>query len=262
MLYPGSGVLKFIVGSSLKMTASYPIPVPECSSVHRSSPGPSWRLQPEATVGFAAGGRISQKIIRDHLPPAAYDKDNSARLHISVLNTAYFTAVTGRPSPPSPISTSTYQKLGLPWYTLFDENIPGVSRLPGFHVQSIADVDISRNIDGQNSATQTACGYCTYEMATTWLLPCAHVVCDDCAAGLSESCCVSCDNVVERRERFAAPMPLPGKEDEVEIKPDVTVALKRYSGRRKVVTYKLDANKVSPLRGENSEQGPSWRIQH
>jgi len=203
-------------------------------------------------LGFAAGGRISQKIIRDRLPPTAYDQDNGKRLHVTVLNSAYFTAVTGHSPPTSPINAKTYQKLGLPWFTLFDEKIPGfvnASSLSG--IQSISALDSSRKLGGQVTETQIACTYCEYEMATIRLLPCSHVVCDDCAAGLSEHSCPSCDNFVVSRERFAAPMPLPGNEAEDGVDAisldDLVVGLERCLARGKTATFRKSADKVSEL---------------
>lgn len=188
-----------------------------------------------------------------HLPLTNHDQDNGTCLHITVLNSAYFEAVTGRAPPSSPISARTYLELQLLWYTLFEEKIPGVTPPPEFHIQSIAEIDISRKTDEQNEETQQDCDYCKYEMATMWLSPCNHVVCDDCAAGLSENSCPSssCDKIVERREWLAAPMPLPGNEGEVAIDPDVIVTLKRHCGatKEKVITFMRGADKVSPLRG-------------
>lgn len=212
---------------------------------------------PNKDVGFAAGGRISQKIIRDRLPPIAYNQDNGKRLHITVLNSAYFTTVTGRPPPRSPVSVATYLDLQLPWYTLFDENIPGVSHSPNSFIKSITGIDTSRKENGQNTETQTGCGYCAYQMATMWLSPCTHALCDDCAAGLSENSCSSCDVFVERRQRFAAPMLLPENESKVDhVKAGLIVQLKRCCQEAKdtVVTFRRGADRVSPLRGAAEEQ--------
>ncbi|KIJ10346.1 hypothetical protein PAXINDRAFT_61777, partial [Paxillus involutus ATCC 200175] len=72
-----------------------------------------WYTDMEA--GFAAGGRISQKINRDPLPITAYDHDRVQRFHVSVINAAYFSKITGLPNPPSPITPQTYLELKLPW---------------------------------------------------------------------------------------------------------------------------------------------------
>jgi len=55
-----------------------------------------------------------------------------------------------------------------------------------------------------------SCEYCSYELATLQLSPCEHMFCDDCA---NTRLCPTCSVPVENRERFAAPMPVPGRED-------------------------------------------------
>ncbi|KAF8837974.1 hypothetical protein BDN67DRAFT_1013451 [Paxillus ammoniavirescens] len=99
-------------------------------------------------AGFAAGGRISQKINRDPLPTTAYDHDRVQRFHVSVINAAYFPKITGIPKPPSPITPQTYLELKLPWFKLYDEDIPSANNIssptPLTEVQSIAQVDAAR----------------------------------------------------------------------------------------------------------------------
>ncbi|KIJ11830.1 hypothetical protein PAXINDRAFT_101511 [Paxillus involutus ATCC 200175] len=164
-------------------------------------------------AGFAAGGRISQKINRDFLPTTAYDHDRVQRFHVSVINAAYFSQITGLPNPPSPITPQTYLELSLPWFALYDEHIPSAnnasSPTPLAEVRSIAQIDASRaSMSGDHP--QAECGYCTYEMATQRMSPCGHVFCDDCSTATS---CPECHKRVTLRTRFAAAMRIPGKED-------------------------------------------------
>jgi hypothetical protein len=102
----------------------------------------------DATRGFATGGRISQKIIRDALPVTAYDYTRAECLHVTVINAAYFQAITGLPSPPSPISSKTYIEYKLPWYELYEEHLPTA---PFSSSSPFADVK---------------CGYCKYSMSS------------------------------------------------------------------------------------------------
>lgn len=220
--------------------------------------------------GFAAGGRISQKINRDRLPVIAYDPDAGERLYVHVLNSAYFQGITGLPAPPSPINTQTYLQLGLPWYQIFEEHIPrannasrGAARaLEG--VKSIAQLDEVNASQGKQ--TQQECTFCQYQMATTRLVPCGHVVCDDCAEGLEPRACPTCPQFVRAREKFAASMSMPGQEENdgvtVEhIRTDnqtgaitgvnaAVVILRRYAGTGKVISSKLVGAQVSPLHGQ------------
>ena len=97
----------------------------------------------DAIMGFAAGGRISQKIIRDPLPVTAYDHTRAKRLHVTVINAAYFQAITGLPSPPSPIRSKTYIEHKLPWYELYEEHLPTApfsSSSPLADVKSVAQL--------------------------------------------------------------------------------------------------------------------------
>ena len=164
-------------------------------------------------AGFAAGGRVSQKINRDPLPITAYDHDSIQRFHVSVINAAYFSEVTGLPNPPSPVTAQIYLQLGLPWYALYDEKIPLAdntsSPTPLTDVQSIAQIDASRASTGGGSR-QAECGYCVYEMATQSMVPCGHEFCDACSTATA---CPKCCRRVTGRMRFAAGMPMPGKEE-------------------------------------------------
>ncbi|KAF8837342.1 hypothetical protein BDN67DRAFT_207529 [Paxillus ammoniavirescens] len=102
-------------------------------------------------AGFAAGGRISQKINRDPLPITAYDHDRVQRFHVSVINAAYFSKITGLQNPPSPITPQTYLELKLPWFALYDEHIPSANNIssptPLTDVRSIAQIDTARAED-------------------------------------------------------------------------------------------------------------------
>ena len=203
--------------------------------------------------GFGAGGKISQKINRDPLPVTAYDHSKVQQFHISVINAAYFTTIAGLPSPPSPITTSTYLQHGLPWFELYDERIPTANNTssanPLAGVRSIAQTDVDRRSAG-GSNTQAECEYCAYEMATYRLLPCGHVFCDDCS---TTTACPTCERRFTSRERFAAPMPLPGKEDddgaEALSLDERIVKLRAGESSGTVVSFRLRNHAISPLCG-------------
>ena len=203
--------------------------------------------------GFGAGGKISQKINRDPLPTIAYDHSKVQKFHISVINAAYFSAITGLPSPPSPISTRTYLQHGFPWFELYDEDIPTANNTssanPLAGVRSIAQMDADRRSAG-GSNTQAECEYCAYEMATHRLSPCGHVFCDDCS---TTTVCPTCKRRFSSRERFAAPMPLPGREDDdgVEALSLDERIVKLRAGERSgtVVSFRLGNHAISPLCG-------------
>jgi hypothetical protein len=206
-------------------------------------------------AGFGAGGKISQKINRDPLPTTAYDHSKVQQFHVTVINAAHFSAITGLPSPPSPITAKTYLKHGLPWFELYDEHIPAAnnasSATPLAGVRSIAQMDADRKSAG-GSNTQVECGYCAYEMATHRLSPCGHVFCDECCS--TTSACPTCERRFTSRKRFAAAMPLPGKEDDdgVEALSLDERIVKLRAGERSgtVVSFRLRNHAISDLCGD------------
>lgn len=214
--------------------------------------GPS---PPPLEYGFAAGGNISQKINRDPLPAWEYDPSSVTHLHLTVINAACFTQVTGLPTPPSPISPQTYLRLKLPWYSLYDEMIPTATNAmvssPLANVQSIGQmmaVQVDHGAAG--SPDSEACGYCSYELATLRLLPCGHPFCDDCAnTGLCPSCAVP----VVQRVWFAAPMPIPGREDDDGVDAvsldERIIKLRAVAGVGKLHSFRLKAHAVAEPSG-------------
>lgn len=200
----------------------------------------------DAIMGFAAGGRISQKIIRDPLPVTAYDHTKAERLHVTVINAAYFQAITGLPSPPSPISSKTYIDHKLPWYELYEEHLPTApfsSSSPLANVKSVAQL-----LRG-GTKHQAECVYCKYSMSSLLLKPCGHGVCDDCS---NTTVCPSCHEKIETRERFAATMRMPGAEDHDGVEAgssDQSIILLRHSKGSRVVSLDLPENAVSKLSG-------------
>ncbi|TFK70048.1 hypothetical protein BDN72DRAFT_568256 [Pluteus cervinus] len=213
---------------------------------------------PGTVVGFAAGGWITQKIIRDNVPAQAYNFPGGRRLHISVINAAHFPSITGLPAPPTPVSTQTYLNSGLPWFKMYEEEIPNANNTSIgaalAAVRSVAMIDRERAATGQGASTQQSCGFCTYEMATLRLIPCGHVLCDDCADGLSVNRCPTCPTRVTSRQRFAAQMRLPGQEDGDGLDSlsldERIVALKRVAGTNEIISFKLHEHNVSGLCGE------------
>ncbi|KIK79448.1 hypothetical protein PAXRUDRAFT_834089 [Paxillus rubicundulus Ve08.2h10] len=205
-------------------------------------------------AGFAVGGRISQKINRDPLPSTIYDHDRVQRFHVSVINAAYFSKITGLPNPPSPITPQTYLKLKLPWFTLYDEHIPSAnntsSRTVLTNLLSIAQIDAARAAT-KGGETQEQCGYCTYEMATQTMSPCGHVFCDDCSTSTS---CPKCRKRVTLRTRFAAAMPVPGNEDGDGVDAlsldERIVKLRAGAESGTVYSFRLKDHAVSALCGE------------
>ncbi|TFK70051.1 hypothetical protein BDN72DRAFT_839485 [Pluteus cervinus] len=216
-----------------------------------------------ATVGFAAGGSITQKIIRDNLPAVAYNFSGGRRLHISVINATHFPFITGLPAPPTPVSTQTYLNSKLPWFKMYEENLPGANNntIGGAlaAIKSVATIDRERAMASRDgSKLKQTCGYCVYEMATLRLVPCGHVVCSDCADGLSQDRCPSCPVDVTSRQEFAARMRLPGHEDGGGVDPlsmdERIVTLKRVAGTKEIISFRLREHDISGLCGEVEDE--------
>ncbi|QSZ31442.1 hypothetical protein DSL72_001007 [Monilinia vaccinii-corymbosi] len=86
-------------------------------------------------MAIAAGGLIKQTIIKDFVPSADWDQDNTLMLNIQMLNADVFQRVVGINAPPTPISADTYARYGYPFYKIYEER----SGVQGdFPVQSVA----------------------------------------------------------------------------------------------------------------------------
>ena len=72
---------------------------------------------------IAPGGLIYQTIARYTYSPNTWDLDRTTVFNVQILNAALFQKVTGALPPPSPISASTYAKLGLPFFELQEEKV-------------------------------------------------------------------------------------------------------------------------------------------
>jgi hypothetical protein len=72
-------------------------------------------------MGFAAGGRIVQRLYADPYGFDSWLTQPTADLLVYVVNSDVYQNITGRPPPPTPVSAEEYTKAGLPWFELYDE---------------------------------------------------------------------------------------------------------------------------------------------
>jgi hypothetical protein len=72
-------------------------------------------------MGLGAGGAIEQKLYPDPYGLGTWDGDASAHVRIELVPAAEWEALTGEPPPPSPITRELYDRLGIPWFRLRDE---------------------------------------------------------------------------------------------------------------------------------------------
>jgi hypothetical protein len=104
-------------------------------------------------MGFAAGGRIVQKLYTDEYGIASWQREPVADLIAYVVNSEAYAEITGQPAPPSPISAEDYTNAGLPWFELYDEARSSVAtenwlrRLKTLGQIDPADVPASLSVD-------------------------------------------------------------------------------------------------------------------
>jgi hypothetical protein len=96
-----------------------------------SGPIPLSRLQSaETAMGLGAGGSIKQKIYRDPYGVDIWEPQPQGRICVHIVNSLQFEQITGRRPPPTPINAKSYNDSGLPWFDLYDENLPAVAPSP------------------------------------------------------------------------------------------------------------------------------------
>ena len=78
-------------------------------------------------MGLAAGGRMEQKIYPDLYGKDTWDATGTTTVHVHIVNSDAYHAITGEQPPPTPISAATYNAFGLPWFALYDEDLGDVA---------------------------------------------------------------------------------------------------------------------------------------
>lgn len=121
----------------------------------RPPPMPPWlgeggeESAPPVEMGFAAGGKIRQRIYPDPYGLDTWDVENYTSAWVYIVDSEQYKRITGLAPPPSPITAQTYTSVGLPWFDLYDEGAGDVA--PGerlAHVKTTADLDALMDADG------------------------------------------------------------------------------------------------------------------
>ncbi|KAH3745317.1 ubiquitin multi-domain protein [Pelomyxa schiedti] len=106
---------------------------------------------PEAmkAMGFAAGGKMKQKIYEDTDGPDAWFQGSCMKFVVYVANSAMWRNLTGRDMPESQVTAKKYTQAGMPWFDLYDESIPALSTAPPAlnAVKSVAQMDHETDSD-------------------------------------------------------------------------------------------------------------------
>lgn len=93
-------------------------------------------------MGFAAGGRIVQRLYADEYGFASWRSVPGADLILYVVNSEAYEGATGRPPPPSPISAEDYTKAGLPWFEIYEEDRSPLAAEDWLHrIKTLSQVD-------------------------------------------------------------------------------------------------------------------------
>ncbi|KAI9643536.1 hypothetical protein NHQ30_008155 [Ciborinia camelliae] len=86
-----------------------------------------------------------QTIVKDFVPAADWDQDNTLMFNIQMLNAEVFERVGGIKPPPTPVSAKTYAPFGEPFCKMYE----GLSGVKGdFPVQSVAQLDAAKGKKG------------------------------------------------------------------------------------------------------------------
>lgn len=117
------------------------------------------RVADQPEMGIAAGGAISQSIVRD--PGRLWLKSETKTFNIQILNSVHFRHVTGKAPPKTPIDARTYAQLGYPFYSISEEpsdiagdflDIRSIGQIDGYREPNIHP-KIARLLDKKGNDT-------------------------------------------------------------------------------------------------------------
>lgn len=77
---------------------------------------------PMADMGLGAGGRMTQKVYPDPHGADTWSTKRAARIWIHLVPAPMWPALTGESRPPTPVSKAAYDRAGLPWFKLYDDD--------------------------------------------------------------------------------------------------------------------------------------------
>ena len=100
--------------------------VPEIKASLRSS-----RIA-EPQMGYAPGGRMRQKILKDPFDLYDWELDEKSRCFVHIANSLVWKAITGEAPPTVPFTGKEYTQHDLPWFKYYSDNssaLKGSSRL-------------------------------------------------------------------------------------------------------------------------------------
>lgn len=124
----------------LDMLPFAPMQAPQSAGVKRGG----------IAMGLGAGGRMKQKVYPDPHGLEAWDTENFGRVDVYLVNSTAYSEITGNEPPPSPISAQTYAQYNLPWFDVYDEDMPDIEATETLkQVKSVKEKDEEHGLDPQ-----------------------------------------------------------------------------------------------------------------
>jgi hypothetical protein len=103
-------------------------------------------LEPEASMGLGAGGKMRQEIYQDPYDFADWDQTLTRRCFVHLCNSLVWREITGTNPPHPPLTAKEYQQAGIPWFDYYRDDLKplkGSERLAG--VKSVAQLGKEKN---------------------------------------------------------------------------------------------------------------------
>lgn len=108
-------------------------------------------------MGLSAGGRMRQQIYPDPFGIETWDLGNRGSLHVHIVNSEEYAAITGEMPPPTPASADIYTRYGLPWFDLYDQESGDIAPSPTLaKVKSIHQINLEKDIHDPAEPTSIA----------------------------------------------------------------------------------------------------------
>lgn len=104
------------------------------------------RSRAAGSMGLGAGGSMEQKVYPDPHGIDSWDTNRTARVFVHIVNSELWREITGERPPETPVTAKEYRKHGLPWFELYDEQLPtleGTSTLK--QVKSVKELDADKS---------------------------------------------------------------------------------------------------------------------
>lgn len=81
-------------------------------------------------LGLGCGGSIQQEIYADPHGLPTWSQRKLGEVHVHLVNTAHWTAITGEPPPPTTVDALAYTQMGYPWYEVYEAEADTVAASP------------------------------------------------------------------------------------------------------------------------------------